>query len=238
MRTNRRIALCPTTTLPHWLQAFLTALQPGGKGAIPGFPQTSSITTTSALARIAAQVRVRKLRHLRSCGTCWVHGIQSPGDAFAMELWKLCSGMRLSARASFSLCWQPSKHQPRSAPLPRCLQVMWTGGVQHHAMNGMKVLNYDFVYPIAPGKIFAKPLKKKGVLTEKTLLEQYIMPDDVTTPSETTIRGFDFILITQARTAAFALPLPSAPARQCHLCPPLPMHEVLHSANAHHLAHC
>ena len=79
---------------------------------------------------------------------------------------------------------------------------MWTGGVQHHAMNCMKVLNYDFVYPIAPGKIFAMPLKKKGVLTKKTLLEQYIMPDDVTTPSETTIRGYEFVLRTQVHTCA------------------------------------
>jgi hypothetical protein len=66
MRTICRIIICSNITLIHWTQAFLAALQPGGKGAIPGFPIASAITTASALARIAAQVRVKKLSHLCS----------------------------------------------------------------------------------------------------------------------------------------------------------------------------
>lgn len=56
---------------------------------------------------------------------------------------------------------------------------MWLGGAQHHALNTLKVQNYDAVFPAAPGRIWAAPPAEKGVLTEQELLDTYILPAKV-----------------------------------------------------------
>jgi hypothetical protein len=49
------------------LQAFLQELGPGGSGAINGFPARASVTSVSALAEIAAQVRCRSCTDPVAC---------------------------------------------------------------------------------------------------------------------------------------------------------------------------
>jgi hypothetical protein len=58
------------------------------------------------------------------------------------------------------------------------VQDMWIGDVQHHALNSDKVVNYDFVPPASPGKLFAVPPASKGVLTTASLLSMYIARHD------------------------------------------------------------
>jgi hypothetical protein len=59
---------------------------------------------------------------------------------------------------------------------------MWIGGVQHHALNSNKVTNYDFVYPASPGKLFAAPPTRKGMLTTAALLSSYLVPPSALSP--------------------------------------------------------
>jgi hypothetical protein len=94
------------------------------------------------------------------------------------------------------------------------VQVMWIGGVQHHALNANKVANYDVVYPASPGKLFAAPPARKGVLTSAALLSSYLLPPSVSTLTNTTASGWSYFVGTQVAQFEFAIYPPLSPQDQ------------------------
>lgn len=53
-------------------------------------------------------------------------------------------------------------------------QILWIGGVLHHALNSYTLLEYGLVYPSHPGKILAPLPASTGTLTDDTMLQLYI----------------------------------------------------------------
>jgi hypothetical protein len=53
-------------------------------------------------------------------------------------------------------------------------QILWIGGVQHHALNSFRILDFDLVYPSHPGKILSPLPSTKGTLTDDMVAQEYI----------------------------------------------------------------
>lgn len=79
----------------------------------------------------------------------------------------------------------------RCPPASRGAGPSCVGGAASHPPCSLQS-NYDFVYPTAPGKLFAPPPDKKGVLTEAALLSQVLLPPSVPMPDGSTVSGWSF----------------------------------------------
>ena len=53
-------------------------------------------------------------------------------------------------------------------------QILWISGVEHHALNSFRGLNFDLVYPSHPGKILAPLPTSKGILSDDQVQQDYI----------------------------------------------------------------
>lgn len=102
------------------LQAFLTDLSEGGDGEVRSFPGPADVNSVADLARAAAKVTTRP-----DC-------LGSSLDWVAHVAACLCSLYEQGAGLAVPRC-------KRCPAAPACLQVMWMGGVQHHALNSNKV---------------------------------------------------------------------------------------------------
>lgn len=81
----------------------------------------------------------------------------------------------------------------------------------HHTMNSDKMVQFDFVYPATPGKLFSAPPADKGQLTEQDLLQRYLLPPMVPDAANGgTLSGMEWLLNTTAVVGNFRL-IPSPP---------------------------
>lgn len=53
-------------------------------------------------------------------------------------------------------------------------QILWIAGLQHHALNSFRILDFDLVYPSHPGKILSPLPSAKGTLTDDMVAQDYI----------------------------------------------------------------
>ena len=53
-------------------------------------------------------------------------------------------------------------------------QILWIAGVQYHALNSFRILDFDLVYPSHPGKILSPLPSAKGTLTDDMVAQEYI----------------------------------------------------------------
>lgn len=104
-------------------------------------------------------------------------------------------------------------------------QILWITGVEHHALNSFRVLNFDGVYPSHPGKILAPLPSSTGTLSDDEVQQDFISgagfsaaeatSEDIYTPDMTTLAIDDplaFFVGTQAFAFAF-YPLLQKPGR-------------------------
>jgi hypothetical protein len=53
-------------------------------------------------------------------------------------------------------------------------QILWISGVEHHALNSFRILNFDLVYPSHPGKILSPLPASTGTLTDDQVQQNFI----------------------------------------------------------------
>ena len=104
-------------------------------------------------------------------------------------------------------------------------QILWITGVQHHALNSFRSLNFDLVFPSHPGKILAPLPNRTGRLSDDQVQRKYISgagftaaeatSEDMYTPDFTTLEIKDpLALFLSTQIFAFAFyPLLQKPSR-------------------------